>query len=136
MILNFKERFTAFRKNIANIIDEYLGEILNKINVEKISLENILNEQKRKIEEENVEKKEKNKEILEKYEKLKKENKEKKEKWDKICQEYDNVKSLINEILNEKPVQEVIEKREKREGEEAGIIGEQEEYESSTAEPD
>ena len=106
IISNFQERFSAFRKNISNLIDEYFKEILNKINIEKINLDNILEEQKKKKELENAEKEQQNQEMKEKYRKLKEENEQKKEKWKNICQDYENIKKAINRIFIEESVQE------------------------------
>jgi len=101
IIKNAQEKFTIFRSNISNLINEYLKEILNKITIERINLKNILEEKKKKKELENIESAKKNEEEKKRYEAIKKEHEEQNKKWNLICQEYCNIKKLINNIFNE-----------------------------------
>ena len=77
IIKNAQEKFTIFRSNISNLINEYLKEILNKITIERINLKNILEEKKKKKELENIESAKKNEEEKKRYEAIKKSMKNK-----------------------------------------------------------
>ena len=101
MISDALDRLNSFSKNIANLIEQYLSDILNKILTEKINIVNILTEKIRMKEIENMEIENENQLEKEKYEKFKKELEEKNKKWKEICQEYNTNKILINNIFTE-----------------------------------
>jgi hypothetical protein len=118
IISNAKERLENFRINIFNLIEKYVKIIINKINIEKINIQNILEEKKEKKKIENIKLKEQNEKEKEKYEKMKKEAEEKNKKWNEICEEYNKVKDLINQIVKEP---EILESQETVEGEEETV---------------
>lgn len=108
IISNAIERLKAFKQNISNLIDEYSGLILNKVNIEKINIVNVLEEKMKKKDLENIELEKENNQKREEYEKIKKENEEKNKKWNEICAEYNTVKILIDNIFNEAEINENI----------------------------
>ena len=87
-----------------------MNTLLNKIDIEKNSLINNLEEQKRQkdIEIENniklneIEKK--------KYEMLKYNEEKRKEKWNGLCQKYQELEILIKNIINNKIPESIVEK--------------------------
>ena len=88
IITNSNERLEKYKMNIDNLILEYQDIILNKIKIEKLNIENLLEERKMLEEAENA-----------KNFKLKAQYEAKMGKWKKVCEKYEEIKSQITEIF-------------------------------------
>jgi len=97
---NAYNKLNEFKITLSRHIEEYMEQILDKINIEKISLINNLEEQKRMKDNENERNKELNEIEKKKYEEKIKEQEELKQKWNILCQEYDKLEKLINNFIN------------------------------------
>ena len=118
IIKNASERLKEFRKILSKHIEEYMKRILDKINIEEITLINNLEEQKRIEDNENRTNQELNDAERKKYEKRIKEYAEMKQKWNLLCQEYEKLEELIkNSIKNKNLFQFKIEENEDEENE-------------------
>ena len=93
------KKLNEFKIILSRHIEEYMKQILNKINIEEISLINNLEEQKRMKDNENERNKKLNDKEKKKYEEKIKEEEELKKNWNILCQEYDKLEKLIKNIL-------------------------------------
>ncbi len=94
------KKLNEFKIILSRHIEEYMKQILNKINIEEISLINNLEEQKRMKDNENERNKKLNDKEKKKYEKRIKEEEELKKNWNILCQEYDKLEKLIKNFIN------------------------------------